>query len=211
MAGAHAVVGQTAARSRIPRVDPVPLSDSQIIAGSADRPDLFEEIYRRHHEVVLRHVERRVGPDAGADIASEVFIRAFSARTRFNHDYPSARPWLFGIATNLIRHHFRKSRRATTAHQRLMVRELGHAPDGTAESARRVDADLAGPDLARCLEELRDVDREILLAYALHDLTYAEIAQKAGIPIGTVRSRLARARARIRQRTEAGVLALPTD
>ena len=211
MAGTRVVVGQLAPPTRAPRVDPTTLTDAEIIALSVHQPDLFEEIYRRHHDLARRHVERRVGPDAGADIAAETFVRAFAARDRFNTDYPSARPWLFGIASNLIRHHFRSNRRAAAAHQRLMGRDRVETPDPAPESTTRAAAHLARAEVAKGLQALRERDRELLLAYALSDLTYREIAERAGIPIGTVRSRLARARQRIRQRTEAGLLDLPTD
>ncbi len=208
MGATGTIVGQRAplAPPRARRADTDSNTDAELIVESLDRPELFEEIYRRHHRVVCRHIERRTGPDTGADIAAEVFVSAFAARHRYRVEYASARPWLFGIAANLLRQHFRTRQRATRAHQRLTTTSLGYVPDTTEESSRRVDASLAAPDLAKSLAVLRAVEREVLLAYAIGDLSYVEIAEALGIPVGTVRSRLARARQRIRRRAEAGLL-----
>ena len=179
--------------------DSGPLPDSELIERSWDEPEVFEEIFNRHHEVVYRHVIRRVGPDAAADIASEVFVRAFAARRRYNLSYSSARPWLFGITANLLRQHYRSHRRATKAHWRVMAAESLTEGDSTGEADRRVDAEALASGLETGLAKLRATEREVLLLYAWADLSYAEIASALGIPVGTVRSRLARARQRFRE------------
>lgn len=174
-------------------------TDAEIIVRSWDHPDVFELIFDRHYMVIYRHLARRAGPEVAGDIASEVFVRAFAARRRYRTEYPSARPWLFGIATNLLRQHFRSSRRATSAFWKMAGRSPVTTADRTAAADARVDAQALGGQLQAGLDELRDGDREVLLLYAWEDLSYAEIAEALGIPIGTVRSRLSRARRRFRE------------
>ncbi len=174
-------------------------SDAEIIVASWTTPESFEEIFNRHYAVIYRHVARRAGPDAASDVASETFVRAFAARHRFKTEYLSARPWLFGIATNLLRQHFRSSRRATTATWKVAGREQTRTSDDTAAADARVDAESVSGRLRAGLDALRDGDRDVLVLYAWEDMTYQEIANALGIPIGTVRSRLARARRRFRE------------
>lgn len=190
-------------------------TDAEVIVDSWENPDLFELIFDRHYMVIYRHLARRAGPDVGAEVASEVFVRAFAARKRYRTEYASARPWLFGIATNLLRQHFRSSRRATTAFWKVAGRSERATPDGSSAADARVDAEALGGRLRAGLDGLRERDREVLLLYAWEDMTYAEIADALGIPIGTVRSRLARARRRFRElagdlRTVADVGQSPT-
>ncbi len=174
-------------------------TDAEVISASLQQPELFEEIFGRHFDVIYRHVARRVGPDVAADIASDVFERAFATRQRYKTAFTSARPWLFGITANLLRQHYRKHRRATMAHWRATSRETWKSSDDTDQADRRVDAESMSRNLERGLAKLRTVEREVLLLFAWSDMTYPEIAHALDIPIGTVRSRLARARARLRE------------
>ncbi len=174
-------------------------TDAEVISASLDRPELFEEIFGRHFDVIYRHVARRVGPDTAADIAADVFERAFATRQRYKTAFTSARPWLFGITANLLRQHYRKHRRATMAYWKATGRESWESSDDTDQADRRVDAESMARNLEHGLAKLRPSERDVLLLYAWSDMSYPEIALALGIPIGTVRSRLARARARLRE------------
>jgi RNA polymerase sigma-70 factor (ECF subfamily) len=111
--------------------------------------------------------------------------------------YPDARPWLFGIATNLVRRHRRSERVRLQAYARL---EVDGAVDGVEASAvARVDSQSVRRELAIALGKLRDGDRDALLLMAWAELSYEEIAEALGIPVGTVRSRINRARRRLRE------------
>ncbi len=179
--------------------NPARATDAELIKASWEQPEYFEEVFSRHYRVIYRHVVRRVGPDVASDVASEVFERAFASRRKFKVEYASARPWLFGIAANLLRQHYRSHKRATRAHWKAMAREPWKTADGTPEADRRVDAAALSPALEQGLSRLRRAERDVLLLYAWSDLSYPEIAAALDIPVGTVRSRLSRARARFRE------------
>lgn len=170
--------------------------DAEIVAASVQEPERFAELFDRHWADLHRFCVARIG-DAGEDVAAEVFRVAFSDRRRFDQRRASARPWLFGIASNLIRRHHRTTERQGRALMRLGRRDVR---DATADDrvAAQIDAAAAAGPAMRALGSLRDEDRELVLLHAWADLTYDEIAQAVGIPIGTVRSRLSRARRKLR-------------
>ena len=173
-------------------------SDAAIIAASFGRPSEFALLFDRHYDVVFRYVARRVGPDTAQDVAAGTFEQALRSRARFDLEQPSARPWLLGIATNMLRHHYRTETRRLQAHARLErpASEADHAPAVDA----RIDADRLGPVLRGALASLGRSERDVLLLHVWGDLRYEEIASALQIPIGTVRSRLSRGRARLRER-----------
>jgi RNA polymerase sigma factor (sigma-70 family) len=152
------------------------------------RAEAFEELFELHFDVVYGYLARRVGPDLGRDLASETFTRAFAARKRYDAALGEARPWLFGLANNLLRRHYRDEERRLRALARLDVTRDSASP--------------AEPRLAQALGELPREERDVLLLFAWADLAYAEIARVLEVPVGTVRSRLHRARAHVRAALE---------
>jgi RNA polymerase sigma-70 factor (ECF subfamily) len=171
--------------------------DAALIAASLDTPLAFATVFDRHYDFVHRYLGRRVGLDIADDLASETFTTAFRVRARYDLAHSDARPWLLGIATNLVRHHRRAEVRRLRAYERL---EVAQAEDLEEDAvAARADAAAAGPWIACALARIPDADRDALLLLAWADLTYAEIAIALEIPIGTVRSRIHRARQRLRE------------
>jgi RNA polymerase sigma factor (sigma-70 family) len=171
--------------------------DGAVIRESLAKPPRFGEIFERHYDDIYAFVARRVGPDIGGDLAAETFTRAFAVRRRFRPEQSeSARPWLFGIATNLVRHHHRAEVRKLRAYARTGVDPV---LDDVPDAERRVDASAAARDLADALASLRSGERDVLLLFSWADLSYAEIAEALGTEVGTVRSRLSRTRARLRE------------
>ena len=162
------------------------LTDAAVIEGSLERPQAFAAIFDRHFDAVHGYVRRRLGPTLAEEIAAETFSRAFDRRASFDRSRRDARPWLFGIAANLMRRHWRTERRRLGAYARLNPPEIQPEADERA-------------DLVAALDSIPAREREALLLYALADLSYEEIAAALEVPIGTVRSRLARARDRLRK------------
>jgi RNA polymerase sigma-70 factor (ECF subfamily) len=172
-------------------------SDADVITASRVEPVEFAAIFDRHFDAIHRYLARRVGSVLADDLASETFTIAFDIRGRYDLSRPDARPWLFGIATNLVRHHRRGEVRRLNAYARLdRSSETGADLDGIAD---RLDAARLGKDLADALSRIPARDRDALLLFAWADLRYEEIAVALGIPVGTVRSRLHRARQRLRE------------
>jgi RNA polymerase sigma-70 factor, ECF subfamily len=177
-----------------------PDCDGTAIAVSLRQPDAFEAVFARHFDVVWRYACRRAGAQVADDVASQTFVVAFDRRRTFRDGVCDARPWLLGIATNLLRRHRRTELGRLRAHAAAPVdRARGMADD----ALDRASAAELAPVAAAALARLSRRDREILALLAWADLTYEEIAQALDVPVGTVRSRAHRARARIRELLDA--------
>jgi RNA polymerase sigma factor (sigma-70 family) len=175
---------------------PVP-TDAEAIEASRSDPPRFAVVFDRHFASLHRYLRRRVGKDLADELAAEAFARAFAARTRYDRTHRDARPWLFGIAANLLRRHARTERRRLLAYAQSGVDAVS-APE-VEDVAGRLDAKAAAPWIAQALAGLTAGQREVLLLYAWADLSYEEIGRSLGLPVGTVRSRLSRARSRMRE------------
>jgi RNA polymerase sigma-70 factor, ECF subfamily len=151
------------------------------------RPEAFERLFELEFDSVYGYLARRVGPELGRDLASETFTRAFAGRKRYDPARGEPRAWLFGIAHNLLRRHARDEERRLRALAGLDVPRDAAAPEAV---------------LADVLAGLPREERDVLLLFAWVDLPYTEIASVLDIPIGTVRSRLHRARAHVRAALE---------
>lgn len=171
-------------------------TDAEIFRRSVRDPEAFREIFERHAAAVHAYARKRIGMTAGEEILARTFLTAFEKRARFDVSYESARPWLLGIATNLIRHHLREEREHLTA----LRKSARDQPDALVDHDARLDAQRLKPTLLDALLALSDEDRETFLLLALGQLTYEEVASALGIPIGTVRSRIHRARRHLRER-----------
>src|SRR5579862_1579282 len=81
--------------------------DAELILRSLTDPEQFAALFRRHAPVIHRYVTRRIGPHAADDVVAETFLAAFRQRASFRAGSPDALPWLYGIATNMLRRHWR--------------------------------------------------------------------------------------------------------
>lgn len=172
------------------------MNDAEAIKRSREDPTAFREIFTRHHASILGYARRRVGWEAGEEIAAQTFLQAFTHRARFDPRFSSAKPWLMGIATNLIRHHLRDEQIHLAALFKIPI----DTPEDPVDDPTRLDAERLGPALAGALLQLSDQDRETFLLVALAELTYQEAARALDVPIGTVRSRIHRSRTALRER-----------
>jgi RNA polymerase sigma-70 factor (ECF subfamily) len=155
--------------------------------------DAFARVFDRHADLVFKFARRRVG-DVGVaeDITSQVFLETWRRRGEVNLLDGSLRAWLLGIARNLQRRHWRSTERKTRAIDRLSPTTV--EVDTCDAVADRLDAVDELALVRRRLDCLSDNHREVLLLAVWEELSYDEIAAVLNVPIGTVRSRLARAR-----------------
>jgi RNA polymerase sigma-70 factor (ECF subfamily) len=165
------------------------------MAASLQDPARFRLIFDRHAASVYRYLYRRVGPDAVEELTSDTFATAFDLRERFNGE--NALPWLYGIAANVLRRHLRTENRRQRAYERAGSLVAIDSTDDLIED--RLDAAAAAPQLSVALEQLDPGDRDVLLLFAWEGLSYQEIADSLDIAMGTVASRLSRARRRMRE------------
>lgn len=166
-------------------------------------PDAFAGIFELNYDRIWRYLFRLGGRECADELAGEVFLSALSHRDRYDPLRGSVQSWLYGIASNLGRSWLRRRSRGLRAVTRLSQwrrseDELAHL-DGIDGGAQHLSV---RSDLCRTLAamaELSDADREILVLFAWEELSYDEIADVLGIALGTVRSRLSRARTRLRE------------
>ena len=172
-------------------------SDRLLLAGLRDRPELIGPLYERHAPAVYRFLSRRAGSAAAEDLLSEVFMAALQVRKRVTaHDSGSALPWLYGIAANVLRRHFREAAVAGAAAHDAGI-------DWDAVEAR-LDAQAQRGQLRGALSVLSPAERDLLLLVAWEGLSPAEAARAVGISQVAARSRLHRARQRAARALQPG-------
>jgi RNA polymerase sigma factor (sigma-70 family) len=174
--------------------------DAAVVRASLDDPARFGTIFDRHHGAIWTHLARTGGRELADDLAGQVFVIGFDRRATYDGSKGSVRAWLFGIAGNLVRTARRTDRRGERARRRIGIAPAAGDPGD--DVARAVDA----PDRFRrvldALDALPQADRDVLLLHAWDELSHADIAAALGVEIGTVKSRLSRARARLRELLE---------
>jgi RNA polymerase sigma factor (sigma-70 family) len=173
------------------------LSDAEVIGRSLGEPEAFGLIYDRHAATLLRFLGRRVGARGAEGLVGEMFRIAFERRKTFDPSRASALPWLYGIGSNLLLKHRRGEARRLRANARLAADE--ETPNRRTPA---LDARLLFPRVAAAIEALPAGEREALLLFAWEELSYQGVAAALELPIGTVRSRLNRARAQLRELLE---------
>ena len=122
-----------------------PLPDSAAMAASITNPAEFALLFDRHFDVVHGYIRKRVGRSLADDLASQTFLIAFDRRAEYDQTRPNARPWLLGIATNLIHGKRRQEKRQLRAMGRAGVET---DPDPLEGVEHRVDARRLRPQLA---------------------------------------------------------------
>jgi RNA polymerase sigma factor (sigma-70 family) len=174
----------------------VAVTDAEIIERSWPEPERFAEVFDRHAAHIHRYVARRLGRDVAGDVVAETFLAAFGKRHGYDLGRPDARPWLYGIATNLVGQHRRDEVRRYRLQLALPPEAIEACPaDRVAE---HVSAQAVRRPLAAAVADLSAGDRDVLLLVAWEQFSYDEVAAALQIPVGTVRSRLNRARRQVR-------------
>lgn len=166
-------------------------TDDGLLARSARDPEAFEMLVGRMSGALHAYLARRA-PAVADDLLADLWLQAFSSRKSFDPDRGTARTWLFGVARNILAAHWRRVDRE----QRLpSVEERNSDPWHAVD--QRLDAAAVGPLLRQTMADLPHVERELLLLVAWEQLSPTEAAAVVGIPPGTARSRLHRARSRL--------------
>jgi RNA polymerase sigma factor (sigma-70 family) len=168
-------------------------TDADLIERSArGQPEAFVAVVERHEVAVHGYLARRAGRQAADDLLAEVWMRAFAGRMGYDPGRDDARPWLYGIARNVLRAHWQASIRQSYGPT------AGRPEDPWDDVIDRLDSAAGARVLRPALRALPPAEREILLLVAWEQLTPAEAAAVVGVPQGTARSRLHRARAALR-------------
>jgi len=177
--------------------EPPTYTDAELIARSGELPESFAALFDRHAAALYRYLTRRAGSSVAEDLVAQTFLVAFERRDRYDTSRSDARAWLYGIATNLLRRHHRDEARLLRALARTGTDPVA-TPCPADRIASRLDASAVSRRLAATLAGLPAKERDVLLLYAWAELDIEEIGRALDIPAGTVRSRLHRARKRLR-------------
>lgn len=166
----------------------------------------FAALFEKHYDQIAAYLTRRqVDRSTAEDIAQMTFVEAYDRRATYDERKGTPRGWLFGIATHLMRRHFRSERRRLQAYARAASREI-EPSDGSEEACARIDARAAEGTIAVALASLSQRDYEVLTLHCWAELSHEEIATAVGIPAGTVKSRLSRARQQLRAQLDPSVV-----
>jgi RNA polymerase sigma-70 factor (ECF subfamily) len=173
---------------------PQAASDAELLRLAQRDPAAFGELYRRHAEALHSWFAQRLAW-AAADLTAETFARAWLARRRFRDDRDgSARPWLLGIARNVLRDSVRRDRVETKARERLGL-PLQLAPDAAfGDVEERLSP---RPELATALAGLSGPERQAVELRVVDELPYDQVASRLGIRPAAARLRVSRALRRL--------------
>lgn len=174
------------------------VSDAAIVEQSLGSPATFGAIFDRHATAIHCYLVRRVGPDTAEGLLGDCFRVAFERRASYHLSRGNARPWLYGIATNLVASHRRNEARRSRALDQ-MAAEHQSSPDRIEEATAAVAARQRLGRVLLAIDDLPEAERDPLLLHVWEGLSYDEVAQALDIPVGTVRSRIHRARQRLQK------------
>ena len=176
-------------------------SDAELIGRSlAGDGQAFMEVVSRHEVAVGAYLSRRVGREAAEDLLGDVWVAAFESRRSYDQSFAQARPWLYGVALNRLRHYWRSRPAEDLVPD---VTSLANGWDPWPAVDVRVDTRAV---LRAAVAGLRSEEREVLTLVAGEDLTVADAARVLGMPAGTARRLLHQARAALRNAPDVAAL-----
>ena len=179
-------------------------SDAELIGRSlAGDGDAFMEVICRHEVAIGAYLERRAGREAAGDLLGDVWVAVFESRGRYDRSFADARPWLYRVALNRLRHYWRSRSAEDLVPD---VTSLANGWDPWPAVDVRVDTRTV---FRAALAGLGSDEREVLTLVAGEDLAVVDAARVLGIPAGTARRLLHQARTALRNAPE--VAALLTD
>lgn len=165
-------------------------------AARSGDPVAFGDLYERHRDRIYGHALRLVRSSHDAeDITALVFLEAWRRRDRVRLVEGTILPWLFVTTTNVVRNHERTARRHRIAMS--AVPPATDAPDHAPDVDARLDGGTAAADVRRALAGLSPKDQDVIALCVLEELPLSDAAKALGVPVGTVKSRLSRAKAKL--------------
>ncbi|REF36616.1 RNA polymerase sigma factor [Thermasporomyces composti] len=187
------------------RLETADLSDGDLWRAAAKGdPSAFGTLFERHSDAVYNHCFRRTGSwEAAEDLTSVVFLEAWRRRREVSLSGESILPWLLAVANNVVRNRDRSLRR----HRRLLAKlpPAVVTPDPAEEAVSRVDDERTMRRILQVFSRLLPDEQDVLALCVWAGLSYTDAAVALGVPVGTVRSRLSRAREHLRRLAELGV------
>ncbi len=165
---------------------------------AADRATIVADWFDRHVDTIHRYIGRRAGEDVALELTAETFRIALERFERFDPELGNERAWLYGIATNLLRRHWRTEQRRRRAQLREATRLRAVSGDPLLGADERSDAERELRRVIALIERLPNEDRDLMILVAVEGRTSVEAGLALGIPPGTVRSRLNRIRTELR-------------
>jgi RNA polymerase sigma-70 factor (ECF subfamily) len=180
------------------------LTDAALWARTGEEPTAFAELFQRHADAVYNHCFRKTASwSAAEDLRSVVFLEAWRRRTDVRLHEDSILPWLLAVANNVVRTRARSMRRHRAMLQRLPV-SMVSADDPEAEAINRLHDEAQMRRVQAAIGGLTRAEQDVLALCVWAELDYAAAAVALGVPVGTVKSRLSRARQHLRQAVEEG-------
>ncbi|MEV3984002.1 RNA polymerase sigma factor [Nonomuraea sp. NPDC049655] len=173
------------------------MEDVTVVERSLDDPELFALLYDRYFTELYRYLAARLGGEQAEDLVADAFLLAFHGRHAFDPRLGTVRSWLFGIATNVVARHRRREGRRLNALSKVAAEDTADGPEDQVTS--RLAALASRPRLVRGLRGLAKGDRDVVFLLVFGRLGYEEIATALDIPVGTVGSRINRARRKLRK------------
>jgi RNA polymerase sigma-70 factor (ECF subfamily) len=170
------------------------LTDSDLIRASVDDPAAFEVLFGRHAARLQTWLARETGDLAVAnDLSAETFAQAWRSRRRFSGAEPGAgTAWLYGIARNLLRQHFKRGRVETAARQRLGMSLQQRCGDDFDLVVERLDAEADASSLRVALESVPEPQRRAIRGRVVEGRTYEEIARELACSTDNARAYVSR-------------------
>jgi len=182
--------------------NPGTLADGELVSTAvAGREASFEELVRRYQRPIASYVYRMVGDyDAALDLTQEVFIKVYNSLARYRSEFKFS-TWIYKIAHNAAIDHLR---RHSVREQLVMAGDESTRPEVAIESRRLTpeqesEREERRSEIESVVQSLPAAYRELIVLRHSHDLSYDEIAEVTGLPLGTVKNRLFRAREAMRE------------
>lgn len=174
---------------------PEPITTKRVVPWRDDP----EQLYRAHVRAIHSYFAVRLGDDLAEELTAQTFVEAWARRRSYDPELGSTRKWIYGVASHVLYHHYRQERRRAAAHVALSTqRRLASLLEAVEEEVCEVIAAAERvTKIDRAMKLIEPADQEVVVLSARQGATYEDVAGVLGVPVGTVRSRLSRARRRL--------------